>query len=150
MKTKTVVIILAFSAFTIALGAAVHGVSQATPQTKRQIAVDVMRIINTAEVSHAFKFGRFAALNEFDTAELRTRSRKAAIPAIDPRAGENAVPGFSLHITVAADGKSYAVKLQDKDSGNCGTDAFSDNEGVIYLAGPIDCNFDVLQPYSSQ
>src|SRR2546425_605229 len=81
----------------------------ATPEQKRQIAVSVMRIINTAEMTHRVRAGRYAALEEFAPTELdtsRARYRNPAIPTIDPRAGKDAVAGFELRITVALDGNS--------------------------------------------
>ena len=123
-----------------------------TPLQKRQIAVSVLRVINTAEVSHLSRNGRFATLSEFTPTELdtsRARYSNPAMPSIDP-ASSDPVPGFNLRIMVAADGQSYSVKLSDKQRGNCGTDAFTDDAGLIYLAGPIDCNFATLQPYVAE
>lgn len=146
------VALLSLTTLLVAVVAGAQDNPQLTPQQKRQIAVTLMRMINNAQVAHFHTTGRFAELADFTPSELDSTRARASVPAfpdIDLFAGADAVSGFKLRITVSVDGRNYSVKLNDKDRGNCGTDAFTDDVGVIYFAGPIDCNFTALQPYTS-
>lgn len=106
----------------------------------RALAVNALRVLNTAEVNHKMKFGRFAAVEEFDASEVdRIRARSfAAAPAMDLRAGGDAVAGFELRIVVAPDGRHYGISLKEKKT--CGVAAFTDDVGVIFLATALGCN----------
>jgi hypothetical protein len=142
MKPQTPGLVILALVFTTALTllARTQQSSQSSPLDSRSIAVNSLRILNTAEMRHFSNVHRFATIQEFDAAELNSsRSMyKQEMPLVNASAGQDAVSGFDLRITVSADGRNYAMSLKEKQ--RCGVSAFTDEAGVIYLAKALGCD----------
>src|SRR5260370_21060126 len=81
-------------------------------------AVTLLRVINTAEMEHQMKqkhFGTFAELVEsgsLDAAGKRFGNTWSAL-SFDRKATSEPLAGYAMHFTVDAAGKTYSVSLTD-------------------------------------
>lgn len=104
----------------------------------REELVKALRFLNTEEYSYRSENGRFAPREEM-VAFLRKKSSSTPSP-IDL---ENPKL-YELAITTSPDGMHYQITLRrpmDMDDKNtwCGTAAFSDERGVIFLGVALGC-----------
>lgn len=113
-------------------------------RTRREVAVGLLRTINTAEVAYPAKngsfviwqtllsdqpkfFDKFLSINGLQQSNLRF----AAAPEI--------LPGWNLRLNVHPDGQGYDVLLRDMTDDKCGYAALTDESGVIRQSKTIDC-----------
>jgi hypothetical protein len=122
-----------------------------SPQALR--AVDIIRVINTAEVgtcrdqnatNDSTRFMPWAQLVNapcFKKAQsYLSGSHFAQSGRLSFSAGPEIVPGLVLRLVVSPDGKHYNLSLGEKPSVQCGFTFFSDERGVIYEGRALGCN----------
>jgi hypothetical protein len=113
------------------------------PTPERVLAVNALRVLNTAEVNYAHDAGHFGTWDDLRpiVAKWKTQAVKGtwgdAIQSLNTDSSDDPLPGWKLRITVAADGKHYTLSLH-KDQ-QCDTNGFSDDSGVIYLGASLGC-----------
>jgi hypothetical protein len=96
-------------------------------------------VINTAEMEHQMKqkhFGAFAELvqsGSLDAAGKRFGDAWSTL-SFDRKATSEPLPGYAMHFTVDAAGKTYSVSLTDKSDYSS---FFTDERGLLYEAKPL-------------
>jgi|HubBroStandDraft_1064217.scaffolds.fasta_scaffold24959_2 hypothetical protein len=114
---------------------------------RHSVAINLLRAINTAEVGYKMKHGSYLnwdmllASEEFSAGKVITRLARYDAQLVDAQfsGGSEILPGWSLRLTLSADGERYDVMLQDTTGKNCGYAAITDERGVIWQAKTIDC-----------
>jgi hypothetical protein len=112
---------------------------------KRSLAVNFLRVINTAEVEYKVNHRVYAARdvllasNEFKGRGW-TWATKNDPQFVSRSSGPEIPPGWSLRLNVTADGKAYDVLLEDTTDQSCGYAVVSDERGVIRQSKAIDCD----------
>ena len=121
-----------------ALGASAFAADlSAPPLAQQRNAINLMRMINTAESwyfgSH-HKYARFEELVASGAVDKVTKSRP--LKELDPRNTAEPIPGVKLRLVVSAEGDHYqAAILQSGKRPSWG--AFSDEQGLIYRGEPL-------------
>jgi hypothetical protein len=120
---------------------------QSDPAAKagRTTAVNLVRLINTAEVEPQSQLGRYVSFAEL----VRSGALKRAaqhFPQLDfdrmnLQSERDVLPGWELRLVVAGDGHSYKLSLIERE-GRCRLGFFSDEVGIIYHGKAIDCPVD--------
>jgi len=149
---------LSLAALVPALGAGGRAVSAANSVANSRVqalrAVNIIRLINTAEVSTcrnqkgeagtSTKFRPWAHLINapcFKEAQSRfSGSRFGQVANLSFSAGPEIVPGLVLRLVVSPDGNHYNLWLGQKPDVRCGSAFYSDERGVIYEGKTIGCN----------
>ena len=120
---------------------AVTSPSVASKDQKLQ-AVNIVRLINTAEWSSRAKYGKinehkkFLPWDEllngpcFKQAQCQSLLTNFNISSLSP--GPEIVPGLELRLVVSPDGMHYNLWLGQKEATDCGFAFYSDERGVIY------------------
>jgi hypothetical protein len=114
-------------------------------QARRQVAIGLLRTINTAEVGTYYAtnrqfvmwqtlltenpkyFDKFLAMNGLKESDVHF----TVAPEI--------LPGWNLRLNVHPDGQGYDVLLRDMTDEKCGYAALTDESGVIRQSKAIDC-----------
>lgn len=125
-------------AIAIAVPALAQNVSPPTSQQQsRQLAVDIVRIINTAEQYYRTQHDRFATLEElrrtgaFPKSENNSQAAQALAAAVGPDVG-----GFYLRLFTSVDGSQYVLSLEDQKDPAMWS-VFSNEKGLIYTGSVI-------------
>jgi len=120
-------------------------------KAKRWVAIDLLRAINTAEVTYRQKNGSFTEWQSLLSSEpkyfgqflakygpdQRDRAIQMANPHfLDP---PQIWPGWNLRLNVHPDGQGYDVLLRDMTDEKCSYAALTDEGGVIRQSKAIDC-----------
>jgi hypothetical protein len=115
------------------------------PQKERkQLALGAVRFINTLEMAHHTKTGKFATWRELAASPFLEEVRgwydpngagMKAIKALNFSAESEILPGFEFRL--ATNGETYSLLLRDKTD-PCLFSLYSDQVGVIYYGQPID------------
>lgn len=132
------VLLLLMGAGLLTVPAGAQNVS-ATPdqQQNRQLAVDIVRIINTAEQYYRTQHDRFATLDElrksgaFPKSENNSQAAQALAAGVGPDIG-----GFYLRLFTASDGSQYVLSLHDQKD-RAMWSVFSNEKGLIYTGTVI-------------
>jgi len=115
---------------------------------RHSVAVNLLRAINTAEVTYKFKHGgAYAAWDALVASEEFHGSRVlAGLARFDPQlvnaqfsTAPEILPGWTLRLNLTADAQAYDLLLQDTRVNPCGYAAITDERGVIWQAKTIDC-----------
>ncbi|HKN75471.1 MAG TPA: hypothetical protein VJW94_09865 [Candidatus Acidoferrum sp.] len=151
MRTKS--ISLAVATFFL-LSTAVPLSSQNAPRqtseadhTRHSVAINLLRAINTAEVSYKMTHGSYLTWDALLAGEQFHGSRViAGLAHFDPElanaefsTSSEVLPGWSLRLNLTANGEGYDVMLQDMTGKPCGYAAITDERGVIWQSKTIDC-----------
>jgi hypothetical protein len=117
----------------------------------RARAVDVVRILNTAEYEYRRDHGSFAVWPELYASGAIAKVQKEADQwtALPITSGSQVIPGYFLNLLVSRDAASYSVSLHEAGSNDCGFSVFSDESGLIYQGTVIDC-LKVGDPYEPE
>lgn len=113
-----------------------------TSRDSRVIGIEAVRTIETAEVEHKAWHGAYASWNEL----YRAPDEQKRWERLHLLAGPEIVPGWELHLVASPDGSHFELSLRQL-SDKCGFSFFSDERGVIYQGGVIDCSVE-LKPAS--
>ena len=122
-----------------------------SPQARR--AVDIIRVINTAEVgtcrnrnatdanTRFMPWARLVNTPCFKKAlSYFSGSPSAHSGRLSFSAAPEIVPGLLLRLVVSPNGKHYNLSLGEKADVRCGFAFFSDERGVIYEGRALGCN----------
>lgn len=113
-----------------------------TSRDSRLIGIDVVRTIETAEVEHRSWHGSYASWTElYHSADEQKRWQHLQLSA-----GPEVVPGWKLDLVASSDGQHFELSLRNV-ADPCGFSFFSDEHGLIYQGGAIDCSIE-LKPAS--
>jgi hypothetical protein len=136
---------------TVFLGAATSQNAQDVPsdvgksdQHRHQLAISLLRQINTAEVVEFSTYGSYASWpilvaryqETFDRFITRSYPRQANVRFADE---PEVLPSWSLRLNVHADGQGYDLLLRDLTDKKCGYAAGTDENAVIWQSKWIDC-----------
>jgi hypothetical protein len=127
------------SVLVLAVGAVCFG--QAPPSSGE---IEIVRLIAAAESAYHQGYGRYTTLPELrssgqlELSAVQSAENLRAFQRLDPQAGHEPVPGFSLDLTIAPDGSTYRLSLMPK-SHTCEPGWFTDNNGTVYESKPVDC-----------
>jgi hypothetical protein len=112
-----------------------------TVRDSRLVGVNVVRLINTAELEYKKAHSGFADWNELYQSGAVVAAQKRLPEARNPAlvAGPEVVPGWSLAIAVSHDGNSYQLSLRNLDDKQCRFSFFSDSSGLVYEGNVIAC-----------
>lgn len=115
--------------------------SNAVGSAEQVQAVNLVRVINTAEYSYRKDHARFGAWEELynSGAVSDAQKRSAQWGDISISAGPEIISSHRLGLLVSPDGTTYSVSLHDTQSSACGFSLFSDESGLIYQGSALDC-----------
>lgn len=110
------------------------------PNAVRTTGVNVVRLINTAEVEYKNAHGSYATWSELYRSGLIAKHEKQGLMFgnLNLSGGPEVVPGWTLAMIVAADGQSYELSLRNLED-KCQFSFFSDQRGLIYEGNVIGC-----------
>jgi hypothetical protein len=117
-----------------------------TDHAKRSLAVNLLRAINTVEVTHKMQHGAFLskddllASEEFSSYMTRAARNNPQLAGAHLSNGPEILPGWALRLNISADGQSYDVMLEDTTDKNCGYATVTDERGVIRESKAIGCS----------
>jgi type II secretory pathway pseudopilin PulG len=101
-------------------------------QQARQLAVDIVRILNTAEQFYRTQHNRYATFDElrksgaFPKAEKQSEAAAALAAAVGPDVG-----GLILRLFTSHDGSQYNLSVDDEKNQGLWA-VFSNEKGLIY------------------
>lgn len=110
------------------------------PDTVRTTGLDVVHLINMADMEYKRAHGGYASWPELYRSGIIAKHEKPGLMFGNLNLGEGpeVVPGWTLTMIVAADARRYELSLRNlKDK--CQFSFFSDQRGVIYQGNAIDC-----------
>ena len=107
------------------------------------IGIGVVRLINEAEADYNYSHGSYASWRTLlESGAIADAQKRSAIPGMKLSDGTDVVPGWALGLIASASGPSYELSLRNA-SDPCGFSFFSDEHGVIFQGGVIDCSMDL-------
>jgi hypothetical protein len=110
---------------------------------RRQLAVGLLRTINTAEASEFATYGVYGSWQTLllHHSEYFSKHLTMSYPQerVDFATPPGILPGWNLRLNVHGDGKGYDLLLRDTTDEKCGYAAVTDEEGVIRQSKAIDC-----------
>lgn len=115
-----------------------------TSHDTRMIGISVVRTIVTAEVTYNSEEG--GSFVDWDQLYAAPDMQKYW-ERLHMHLGPEVVPGWKLNLVASADGKHFTLSLRNL-SDRCGFSFFSDDHGIIYQGGWIDCTVE-LKPSSN-
>ena len=131
----------------VVLGTFAHGQNPipSSENARHQLAIDLLRSINTAELDYKLRHTGYADWKTLVTNAYFTSSGTKWAPKDSPLAklqfskSSEILPEWSLRLNVSADAKAYDLLLEDLKDDKCGYAAITDDRGVIRQAKSIDC-----------
>jgi hypothetical protein len=113
-------------------------------QARRQVAIDLLRTINTAEVTYHAKNGPFVMWQTLLSGQPKYFDKFLAINGLQQSNlhfadAPEILPGWNLRLNVHPDGQGYDVLLRDMTDEKCDYAALTDESGVIRQSKAIDC-----------
>jgi hypothetical protein len=143
--------LFAVSVYTMRAKGQTEAVANPAAQTRTEAvrAVNIIRVINTAEVGtcrtkggHIDEHAKFLSWDELLDAscfkEAQRRFSQASELSFSP--GPEIVAGLELRLVVSPDGRHYNLWLGQKQEDRCGFAFFSDERGLIYEGRAIGCS----------
>jgi len=111
-----------------------------SPNAVRTTGVNVVRLINTAEMEYEQAHGGYATWPELYRSGIIAKHEKLGLMFgnLNLGVGPEVAPGWTLAVIVAADGQSYELSLHNL-ADKCGFSFFSDQRGLIYQGNVIGC-----------
>jgi hypothetical protein len=149
MKTKSRVCVAAVTILLlVGISAKLRAKDEKSPsQEERAKAVNVVRLINTAEMGYSMgtkkdatdAHGHYASWDElYSSGVLKAVQEKwPMFKDLQVSASPELMPGFHLDLLVSAGGKSYSIALHDTKDGDGLFTVFSDQNGIIFLGSPL-------------
>jgi len=95
-------------------------------QTRRSLLINTARQIITAEISQAFKTGKFEDWNMLQESDVVHKM------------GLQLPPQTELRVLADSEGKHFSLALKDAQD-TCLYTIFSDESGVVYHGQPVNC-----------
>ncbi len=112
---------------------------------RHDLAVGLLRVINTVEAEHNIKQGSYVSWDvlrtttDFSQHFMRWGSQIGLQLNSRPGPAPEILPEWSLRLDVTADGKGYDLILEDLTDKSCGYAAVTDERGIIRQSKTIDC-----------
>jgi len=123
---------------------------------RHELAINLLRAINTTEVPYHSKNGSYATWQTLLSSqpeyfeEFLARQRvvysappytapRQILPAIQFKDPPEILPGWNLRLNVHSDGQGYDLLLTDMTDEKCGYAVLTDENGVIRQSKAIDC-----------
>jgi hypothetical protein len=121
-----------------------------TPQDslkeKKNLAVNFVRLVNTAEMNYRHdegRYGTFAYLvksSELQKVSARFPQFASVLQGINSQSESEPIAGLQFGLVLAGDGTKYKLSVREKqDKPACGFAFFSDESGLIFEGRVIDC-----------
>ena len=144
-------VILSTVLLVLFLGLLTSQFAQGTPtrpekadQARRQVAIGLLRTINTAEVTYRDTNRQFVMWQTLLSGHPKYFDKFLAIHGLqqsnlDFADAPEILPGWNLRLNVHPDGQGYDVLLRDMTDEKCGYAALTDESGVIRQSNAIDC-----------
>src|SRR5487761_323132 len=114
--------------------------------SKHSLAINLLRVINTEEVSYLNEHGEYASWNALlSNSEFAANAMKWAamndpqLAGVHLSPGPEILPGWKLRLILSGDGKQYDVQLEDTTDRKCAYAAITDEHGMIRQSKAIDC-----------
>jgi hypothetical protein len=133
----------AVAGLVIGVACVVFSLGETKSVQERNVALEVVRLVQTAETDYFRNAGRYATLAELikskQLAQTATGSQENlhAYFALDLKVESDPVPGFVFNLDVPSDSASY--KLSVTRPGNCSFSIRTDEKGTVYEDKPSDC-----------
>lgn len=110
------------------------------PDDMRTTGVNVVRLINTAEMEYKRAHSGYATWPELYRSGIIAKHEKPGLMFgnLNLSEGPEVVPGWTLAMIVAADGQSYELSLRNLPD-KCQFSFFSDQGGLIFQGNVIGC-----------
>ena len=113
---------------------------------KHNLAIKVLRVINTAELAYRTNHGFYAPWEDLASSEEFTNlgttlpaGNQAQLADAHFSKGPEILPGWSLRLDVTDGGEGYDLLLEDTTDKTCGYAAVTDERGLIRQSKAIDC-----------
>jgi beta-lactamase regulating signal transducer with metallopeptidase domain len=108
-------------------------------------AVNVVRLINTAEADYKMKMGKYASWQDLlDSPTFQeTLNRTQNVYHLEKSAlasGPEIIPGYQLRLVVSPAGDDYILSLEEAPFEDCSIFFYSDDRGIIQEGKNIGCN----------
>lgn len=119
--------------------------SGARPKATPLEAVNVVRLINTAEADYKFKMGKYANWRDMLNSPIfrKTLARTQDVYRLEKNAlarGPEVIPGYQLRLVVSPAGDHYVLSLEEVRVKECATFFYSDDRGLIQEGKNIGCS----------
>lgn len=114
--------------------------TQSGNMERKKTAVNVLRLINTAEMNYRAKNKRYGSFQELAGADLlKPDARFAAMwpKDFDVSKPTKPISGLRLMLSPAADGSGYQVAVLSAESGSEPWGFYSNEGGLIFQINPI-------------
>jgi len=104
----------------------------------------VVRLIGFAETAYFRAHGRYVTFAELvqsgqiEQIALESTAYRAALQLLDLKSDSQPVPGFTLGLVVAADGRQFKLSLTEPGE-KCPVGWFTDEAGILYEGKAVDC-----------
>ncbi|MGB2901723.1 MAG: hypothetical protein WBB89_20880 [Candidatus Acidiferrum sp.] len=113
-------------------------------QERRMVAIDLLRTINTAEVTYHARNGSFVVWKALVSDQPKYFDEFLAIHGLQKANAHfsdapEILPGWNLRLNVHLDGQGYDLLLRDMQDEKCGYAALTDESGVIRQSKAIGC-----------
>jgi len=110
------------------------------PNETGATGVNVVRLINTAEMEYKRAHGGYAKWDELYRSGIIASDQKRGpqFSGVQLAAGPEVVPGWTLALIPSADGQTYELSLRNLGD-KCQVSFFSDQRGLIYEGKVIGC-----------
>jgi hypothetical protein len=113
-----------------------------------QLAVNFVRLVNTAEMTAKFKGGSYAGLQQLFEQKYLEQAAKGPFSEVyqqlHPENSDRALSGYSMDVATVEDGKGYRLMLRPVE-GQCGATFFSTEKGLIYQGTALGCDSKVAE-----
>ncbi len=117
-----------------------------TSRESRMIGVSVVRLTNAAEAQYRHSHGGYATWKTlFKSGFVSAAQKRSGLAGMQLSPSAHVVPGWVLSLVTSANRQSYDLSLRNLTD-PCSFSLFSDQRGVIYQGGVIDCSIDLRPP----
>ncbi|HEV2422228.1 MAG TPA: hypothetical protein VGS59_11015 [Candidatus Acidoferrales bacterium] len=115
-----------------------------TPRESHLTGLKVVRLINTAEMNYKEAHGSYATWDELiPSGAISEREKpRTMFQGLRLSVRPEVTPGWVLDLVTAANGQGYELSLRNLPD-KCGFSFFSDQRGIIYQGGWIDCSVEL-------
>jgi hypothetical protein len=144
LLNHSIIVLVVFSACVVLFGA--QKVSSVSPAEQLR-AVNLARLINTAEMEFRAKTGKFGIWNQLldsgvlESVKART-DRTLHLGNVTLARKSEVVSNLNVRLSLGTDGLSYDLTIKDLADQDCDFSIFSNEDGIVYHAKQIECPLD--------
>jgi hypothetical protein len=152
MRTRSIFLSVVVIALTLGTATPQYGQNATAPYSdadyaRNSLAVNLLRVINTAEAAYRMKHGSYVTWDVLVTSEEFTNGGLKRAGRSEPQLasahfskGAEILPGWMMRLDLTNDGKGYDLLLEDATDKTCGYAAVTDERGLIRQSKVIDCS----------